>query len=68
MNLEELGYGNWCRDNMEKGCAVLLSVANGELTAERFQSFLKLMKESRYYEMTYLGRKTRRLERWSRTT
>jgi ribosome biogenesis GTPase / thiamine phosphate phosphatase len=42
-----------CTHTTEKGCAVLVSVAEGELTAERFQNYLKLMKESKYYEMSY---------------
>jgi ribosome biogenesis GTPase len=46
-----------CTHTTEKGCAVLLSVAEGELTAVRFQSYLKLMKESKYYEMTYLEKR-----------
>ena len=46
-----------CTHTTEKGCAVLLSVAEGELTAERFQSYQKLMKESKYYEMTYLEKR-----------
>ena len=33
------------------------SVAEGELTDERFQSYLKLVKESKYYEMTYLEKR-----------
>jgi len=46
-----------CSHTTEKGCAVLLSVAEGELTAERLQSYLKLMNESKYYEMTYLEKR-----------
>jgi ribosome biogenesis GTPase len=46
-----------CTHTTEKGCAVLSSVAEGELTAERFQSYLKLTKESTYYEMTYLEKR-----------
>lgn len=46
-----------CTHTTQKGCAVLLSVAEGELTAARFQSYLKLTKESKYYEMTYLEKR-----------
>jgi ribosome biogenesis GTPase len=42
---------------VEKGCAVLAGVAEGELTEERFQSYLKLRNESKYYEMTYLEKR-----------
>jgi ribosome biogenesis GTPase len=46
-----------CTHTTEKGCAVLQSVAEGELTSKRFQSYLKLVKESNYYEMTYLEKR-----------
>jgi ribosome biogenesis GTPase len=46
-----------CTHTTEKGCAVLQSVAEGEVTTERFQSYLKLAKESKYYEMTYLEKR-----------
>ena len=46
-----------CAHTNEKGCAVLASVAEGTLTAERLQSYLKLTKESKYYEMTFLQKR-----------
>jgi len=46
-----------CTHTTEIGCAVLLSIAECELTAERFQSYQKLMKESKYYEMTYMEKR-----------
>jgi ribosome biogenesis GTPase / thiamine phosphate phosphatase len=46
-----------CTHTNEKGCAVLASVAEGTLTAERLQSYQKLTKESKYYEMTYLEKR-----------
>jgi ribosome biogenesis GTPase len=46
-----------CTHTVEKGCAVLAGVAEGELTEERFQSYLKLRNESKYYEMTYLEKR-----------
>jgi ribosome biogenesis GTPase len=46
-----------CTHTTEKCCAVRSSIAEGELTEERFQSYLKLMKESKYYEMTYLEKR-----------
>jgi ribosome biogenesis GTPase len=48
-----------CTHTTEKGCAVLLSVEAGELTSERYQNYLKLMKESKFYEMTYLEKRGR---------
>jgi ribosome biogenesis GTPase len=46
-----------CTHTTEKGCAVLQSVAEGEVTTERFQSYLRLAKESKYYEMSYLEKR-----------
>ena len=46
-----------CTHTFEKGCAVLSSLERGELSAERYQSYLKLVKESKYYEMTYLEKR-----------
>ena len=46
-----------CTHTTEKGCALLRSVAEGELTAERFQNYQKLTRESRYYEMTYMEKR-----------
>ena len=46
-----------CTHTIEKGCAVLRSVAQGEVTTERFKSYLKLAKESKHYEMTYLEKR-----------
>jgi ribosome biogenesis GTPase / thiamine phosphate phosphatase len=46
-----------CTHTTENGCAVLSSVAEGELTAERLKSYLKLRKESEHYEMSYLEKR-----------
>ena len=46
-----------CTHTNETDCAVLQSVAKGELSTERYQSYLKLTKESRYYETTYLEKR-----------
>lgn len=46
-----------CRHTQESGCAVLAAVAAGELSAERHSSYLKLQKESDYYEMSYLEKR-----------
>jgi ribosome biogenesis GTPase / thiamine phosphate phosphatase len=46
-----------CTHTTEIGCAVLQGVAGGEVTTERFQSYLKLAKESKHYEMTYLEKR-----------
>jgi ribosome biogenesis GTPase / thiamine phosphate phosphatase len=46
-----------CTHTNETGCAVLQSVADGGLSEERYRSYLKLTKESQYYEMTYLEKR-----------
>jgi ribosome biogenesis GTPase len=35
----------------------LLAVESGELTQERYQSYMKLMKESEFHELSYLERR-----------
>jgi ribosome biogenesis GTPase len=46
-----------CTHTIENECAVLKSVSAGELTTERYESYLKLMRESKYYEMTYIEKR-----------
>ena len=43
-----------CSHTVEKGCAVLEALENGNLDVERYNNFLKLKKESDYYERSYL--------------
>ncbi len=42
-----------CRHTLETGCAVLHAVKNGTLADERYRSYMKLMKESEFYQMSY---------------
>jgi ribosome biogenesis GTPase len=42
-----------CTHIMETGCAILKAVGNGDLDDERYRSYLKLMKESVFYQMSY---------------
>jgi ribosome biogenesis GTPase len=49
-------YGD-CSHTRESGCAILAALANGELSEERFASYLKLKKESEHYEMSYLDKR-----------
>ena len=46
-----------CTHTKENGCAILSAIANGELPEERYHSYLKLMKESEYHEMSYFERR-----------
>lgn len=42
-----------CTHSREPGCAVLQALEDGELSGERYQSFLKLRKESAHYNLSY---------------
>ncbi|MCK9294060.1 MAG: ribosome small subunit-dependent GTPase A [Desulfobulbaceae bacterium] len=46
-----------CSHTRESGCAVLAAITNGELSEERYSSYLKLRKESEHYEMSYLDKR-----------
>jgi len=46
-----------CRHEHEPGCAVRAAVENGELSEERYVSYLKLRRESAYYEMSLLEKR-----------
>ena len=48
---------NDCTHNSETGCAILGAVRSGELSEERYQSYMKLMKESKFHEMSYVERR-----------
>jgi len=46
-----------CSHEQESGCAVRAAIENGELDEERYASYIKLKKESEYYEMSYLDKR-----------
>jgi ribosome biogenesis GTPase len=46
-----------CSHSVELDCAVLAAVQRGELSQDRYQSYIKLMKESEFHEMTYAERR-----------
>ncbi|NMC14704.1 MAG: ribosome small subunit-dependent GTPase A [Chloroflexi bacterium] len=46
-----------CTHTRENGCALLEAVSRGEVSEERYHSYLKLLKESEVYEMSYLERR-----------
>ncbi len=48
---------NDCTHTVEAGCAILLAVQTGSLSEVRYQSYLKLVKESQFHEMTYEERR-----------
>jgi len=53
---ESCHYAN-CSHEHESGCAVLAAVKDGELNEDRYASYIKLKKESEYYEMSYLDKR-----------
>jgi ribosome biogenesis GTPase len=42
-----------CTHTVEKGCAILNGVEEGIISNERYQNYIKLYRESLYYEMSY---------------
>jgi ribosome biogenesis GTPase len=46
-----------CTHTSEAGCSLLAAIENGELSAERYRSYLKLVNESEYYEMSYFEKR-----------
>ncbi|MDP1992543.1 MAG: ribosome small subunit-dependent GTPase A [Syntrophales bacterium] len=42
-----------CTHTREPGCAILMSLERGELSEERYQNYLKLRKESEFYDLSY---------------
>ncbi|MGB2867560.1 MAG: ribosome small subunit-dependent GTPase A [Bacteroidota bacterium] len=48
---------NDCTHTVEVGCAVLAGVEKGEVSKERYASFMKLTKESAFYQMSYFERR-----------
>ena len=46
-----------CTHTSETGCAILVAVRSGALDEDRYQSYMKLKKESDFHQMTYLQRR-----------
>jgi ribosome biogenesis GTPase len=46
-----------CTHTLEVGCALLNAIENGTLQKDRYQSYLKLMKESEYNELSYVEKR-----------
>jgi len=49
-------YAN-CSHTQEPDCAVVAAVSNGELSKDRYSSYMKLSKESEYHEMSYVDKR-----------
>jgi ribosome biogenesis GTPase len=48
-----------CTHTKEKGCAVLAAIESGELGEDRYEHYMKLQRESAYYQRSYLERRQR---------
>jgi ribosome biogenesis GTPase len=46
-----------CTHTREVGCAILMAVQRRELSEERYHSYMKLMKESEFHQMSYVERR-----------
>jgi ribosome biogenesis GTPase len=46
-----------CTHTDEPGCSVTEAVRNGVLSSKRYQNYLKIRKESEYYERSYLEKR-----------
>ena len=46
-----------CTHTVEAGCAVLKALEREEISVERYENFLKLYKESKYNEMSYVEKR-----------
>jgi ribosome biogenesis GTPase len=46
-----------CSHTQEQGCSILAALKDGIISQERYQNFVKLNKESAFYEMSYLEKK-----------
>ncbi|MBN1154242.1 ribosome small subunit-dependent GTPase A [candidate division KSB1 bacterium] len=48
-----------CTHTKEAGCALLQAVNEGVVTSDRYQSYMKLLRESAFNEMSYLEKRQR---------
>ncbi len=48
---------NDCSHTQEQGCSILAALKDGIISQERYQNFMKLNRESAFYEMSYLEKK-----------
>jgi len=48
---------NNCSHDNEKGCAIIKAIANSDLSESRYNSYLKMKKESAFHDMSYLDKK-----------
>lgn len=48
---------NDCTHSVEVGCAILAAVQSGSLSEPKYRSYMKLIRESQFHEMTYVERR-----------
>jgi len=48
---------NDCTHTAEEGCAVLAALNDGILSRRRYENYIKMKKESAYYEMSYADKR-----------
>ena len=60
---------NDCTHSVEAGCAILVAVKSGSLSEDRYRSYMKLVRESAFHEMSYVEkrRKDRQFGRMVKT-
>jgi len=46
-----------CSHTQERGCAILAALDAGEIPVQRYESFMKLVRESAFHEMSFLEKK-----------
>jgi len=46
-----------CSHTREKECAVLAAIENGTVEVKQYENFLKMVKESKYYSMSYIEKR-----------
>jgi ribosome biogenesis GTPase len=46
-----------CSHEYEPGCAVRAAVEKGDLSEDRYSSYIKLKKESKHYGMSYMDKR-----------
>lgn len=54
----ECKFGN-CSHSNEKGCAIQAAIKDGCLSAQRYQNYLKMKRESEFNQMSYLDKKNK---------
>ncbi|MBN1883328.1 MAG: ribosome small subunit-dependent GTPase A [Deltaproteobacteria bacterium] len=48
-----------CTHTHEDGCAIIEAVKNGEIEKSRYKNYLKIRRESEFYEMSYQEKRTK---------